>query len=266
VLVVADPAEDAPLAGAEEEGIVVADLFEQFNTLHADSKNRIEVVRLFGPREATRTAVLRQLMLRSYDVFHFAGHCVFDEAEPSASGWIFSHGERLSVNELNRIDRIPSFVFSNACESGITPDRSGERSAGLAPSFAEAFFARGVSNFVCTAWPVDDLAAREFALRLYEGLLGIERIADPNNQRPSLTYRYKPQAPKLMYAAMREARQTIAAPPYDFRTWGAYQHYGNPYFRFFDPITMDIEGDSQEILEAGGGRKPKKRGRSNKSK
>src|SRR5262245_13322270 len=28
VLVVADPAEDAPLPGAEEEGIVVADLFE----------------------------------------------------------------------------------------------------------------------------------------------------------------------------------------------------------------------------------------------
>jgi hypothetical protein len=263
--VVADPAEDAPLPGAEEEGIVVADLFEQFNTLHVQSENRVEVVRLFGPREATRTAVLRQLMLRSYDVLHFAGHCVFDEADPSASGWIFSHGERLSVNELSRIDRIPSFVFSNACESGITPDRSGERSAGLAPSFAESFFARGVSNFVCTAWPVDDLAAREFALRLYEGLLGIERIDDPNKQHVSLTYRYKPQVPKLMYAAMRDARQRIAGVPYDFRTWGAYQHYGSPYFRFFDPTTMDLEPASQEVLEAGSDKKPKKRGRSGKS-
>jgi hypothetical protein len=69
-----------------------------------------------------------------------------------------------------------------------------------------------------------------------------------------------------MYAAMRDARQTIAAPPYDFRTWGAYQHYGNPYFRFFDPITMDLEAASREILEAGSEEKPKKRGRSNKSK
>src|SRR5918999_5020784 len=81
--------------------------------------------------------------------------------------------QRLSANELNRIDRVPKFVFSNACESGITPDRSRERSVDLAPSFAEAFFARGVANFVCTAWPVDDAAARVFALTLYSDLLGI---------------------------------------------------------------------------------------------
>jgi hypothetical protein len=258
VLVVADPAEDAPLPGAEEEGIVVADLFEQFNTLHAQSDNRIEVVRLFGPREATRTAVLRQLMLRSYDVLHFAGHCVYDKDDPSASGWIFSHGERLSVNELNRIDRIPSFVFSNACESGITPDRSGERSAELAPSFAEAFFARGVSNFVCTAWPVDDLAAREFALQLYEGLLGITRVTQQADDQDPLAYHYQQRIPKPMHAAMRDARQAIAAPPYDFRTWGAYQHYGNPYFRFFEPITMDLKPLPKEIVGATNSKERKK--------
>ena len=34
----------------------------------------------------------------------------------------------LSANELSRVDRVPSFVFSNACESGITPSRSDLRS------------------------------------------------------------------------------------------------------------------------------------------
>jgi hypothetical protein len=231
VLVVADPAEDNRLPGAEAEGAAVADLFERFNDVHRSSENRVEVVRLLGPQEATRTNVLRQLILRSYDVLHFAGHCVYDREHPEASGWIFSRGTRITANELNRIDRVPGFIFSNACESGITPDRAELRSVELAPSFAESFFQRGVSNFVCTAWPVDDVAAQEFAITLYERLLGL-RAADENRRQ------YDPVLPGLMHVAMREARLSIAATASGAQTWGAYQHYGNPYLRLFDPTSM----------------------------
>lgn len=238
VLVVADPAEDAHLPGAEEEGVEVADLFERFNSVYEElSYNRVEVVRLFGPYEATRTTVLRHLLLHSYDVLHFAGHCVYDPEHPQNSGWIFSGGKRISASELNRIDRVPKFVFSNACESGITPDRSEMRSAGLAPSFAETFFKRGITNFVCTAWPVDDAAARQFALTLYANLLGLYR-ADARESR------YEPTDPHPMHAAMRSARLAVAESLGGTRTWGAYQHYGSPYFRFFDAAAMrrDQEG------------------------
>ncbi|MBI3950310.1 MAG: CHAT domain-containing protein [Acidobacteria bacterium] len=231
VLVVADPAEDAPLPGAEAEGAEVADLFESFNAVYRSPDNRVEVVRLFGPREATRTNVLRELILRRYDVLHFAGHCVYERDNLASSGWIFTGGERLSANELNRVDRVPKFVFSNACESGITPDRSENRSVDLAPSFAEAFFARGVSNFVCTAWPVDDIAARLFALRLYSGLLGLKKKDDGGDG-------YVQGILEPMHVAMREARCLIAGSQNGARTWGAYQHYGNPYFRFFDPYSL----------------------------
>jgi hypothetical protein len=37
-----------------------------------------------------------------------------------------------------------------------------------------------------------------------------------------------------MQSAMRTARLAIAATPNGLRSWGAYQHYGNPYFRLFD--------------------------------
>ena len=232
VLVVADPAEDARLPGAEEEGVAVADLFETFNEVWGpESDNRVTVVRLLGSTEATRTHVLRHLMLRSYDVLHYAGHCVFDERDFNRQGWVFTDGELLSPNELNRIDRIPKFVFSNGCESGITPDRSEERSAGLAPGFAESFFQRGVANFVCTAWPVDDGAAREFAVTLYSRLLGLE--PDPDHPR-----RYRPVAPKPMHEAMHDARLSIFGTVTGARSWGAYQHYGSPYFYLFDPRTI----------------------------
>jgi pimeloyl-ACP methyl ester carboxylesterase len=241
VLVVADPAEDAHLPGAEEEGAEVAHLFESFNRVYAtSSESRVEVVRIFGPREGTRTNVLRHLMLRSYDVLHFAGHCMFDSQEPSSSGWIFTGGERLSAKELDRIDRIPRFVFSNACESGITPDRAEDRADGLAPSFAEAFFKRGVSNFVCTAWPVDDAAAQLFALTLYSGLLGLTRSQAAGYQQG----RFRP-----MHEAMREARMAIFSSVKDNRTWGAYQHYGNPYMRFFNEDTL-LRNKGQKTVES----------------
>jgi hypothetical protein len=218
------------LPEAEREGAEVAALFRAFNTVHATSANRVEVVRMLGPEEATRSKVLRELMNRTYDVLHFAGHCVYDTAAPAESGWLFTGGERLAVNELNRVDRIPKFVFSNACESGVTGD--GERSpAGLAPTFAEAFFARGVSNFVCTAWPVNDTAARQFALELYSALLGVRAGDVPG--------RYAAGEVQPMYAAMRDARQHIWTSLEGAMTWGAYQHYGDPLLRLFDPRHMD---------------------------
>ena len=269
VLIVADPAEDAHLPGAEEEAVAVADLFESYASRQQASKQqaskeqaskqqvinptRVEVKRLFGPIDATRTNVLRELMLRPYDILHFAGHCVYQwDGNPNLSGWIFNakRKELLSANELNRIDRIPKFVFSNACESGITPDRAQTRDDRLAPSFAEAFFNRGVANFVCTAWPVDDVAARVFAVTLYTHLLGIQASA----AEPS---------PVPMHEAMRQARLTIADTPNGRTTWGAYQHYGNPYFRlFYDPA--DSRASVSRTSKNGG--KPTKKARSTKAK
>lgn len=243
VLIVADPAEDKPLSGAEAEGAEVAELFESFNTIYNLPHNRVEVMRMFGPRKATRTNVLRELMLQPYDVLHFAGHCVYRaNDDPNLTGWIFHAGKKelLTANELTRIDRVPKFIFSNACESGVTPDRTEGRNVDLAPSFAEAFFARGVSNFVCTAWPVNDIAARLFALRLYSGLLGIEKAGledESAGVENAASYRKRDRL-EAMYEAMREARCLIAASPSGALTWGAYQHYGKPGFTFFDPETL----------------------------
>lgn len=215
VLVVANPAENEPLEHAAEEGDEVADLFRKFNE-QAPQGVDIDVVSLIGPEQATITEVLSHLMLERFHVLHFAGHCQFEEADPEQTGWIFGEHQFLTADELTRIDRVPEFVFSNACESGITLDRSSDRTAALAPSFAESFFSRGVGNFVCTAWPVDDSAARKFALRLYAGLLGIHKEEGD---------------PLAMHEAMKLARQAIVDTPRGARSWGAYQHYGDPYYR-----------------------------------
>jgi pimeloyl-ACP methyl ester carboxylesterase len=219
VLVVADPAEEEALPGAQEEGEAVASIFEEFGR---ETGRTVEVVRLFGPGEATRVAVLDHLINHRFDVLHYSGHCDFNQDDPQDSGWLFSKNKKLNAHALRRVDRIPRFVFSNACESGITPDRADKRNALLGPSFAEAFFERGVANFICTAWPVNDAAALEFARRLYRGVLGLRSSGQP---------------PEPIYEAMSAARQEIARLGLGgLQTWGAYQHYGDPFFRFFiDP-------------------------------
>jgi CHAT domain len=221
VLVVADPAEDAPLPGAQEEGEAVAAIFDEFGQ---QSARKVEVVRLFGPGQATRVSVLDHLINQSFDLMHYAGHCFFNKENPPLSGWIFTDQKVLSANELTRVDRIPRFIFSNACESGITPDRADKRSALMAPSFAEAFFARGVANFVCTAWPIDDSAALEFARRFYRGILGLRGEGTPAES---------------LHEAMRQGRREIARlGPGGMQTWGAYQHYGDPNLRIIPRATQ----------------------------
>jgi pimeloyl-ACP methyl ester carboxylesterase len=197
VLLVADGAAEHPLPGAQREARALADLF---------GAQGIECRTLLGPSEATALNVLLAIHDDPpFDVLHYAGHCVFREDDPAASGFLFSNGDVLNPGDLGRIDRVPRFVFANACESGALP----ERSAAMAPSLAETFFSKGVGNFVCTAWPVEDDAALTFSRTLYETLLG-----------PAA-------APAPMWRAMRRARQSIA----HSACWAAYQHYGDPYFR-----------------------------------
>ena len=98
------------------------------------------------------------------------------------------------------------------------------------PSFAEAFFAQGVANYVGTAWPVDDIAARLFATTLYGSLIGLDVGPDGQLQAadPEGTGHLKPRP---MHLAMLRARLAVARTVGGRGTWGAYQHYGNPYYR-----------------------------------
>jgi CHAT domain-containing protein len=66
---------------------------------------------------------------------------------------------------------------------------------------AQAFFERGVQNYIGTGWPVDDAAAFEFAKVFYEEALSGKELG------PSLS----------------KARKAILT---NGSTWGAYQHYG----------------------------------------
>lgn len=120
-------------------------------------------------------------------------------------------------------------------------------------SMAEAFFSRGIPNFLGTGWNVDDRLALELATEFYRNLLGIDAEG-----------RLIEEGGKAIGEALRLARKSIgpdkARLEAEFRaqkgdddifdrqqdrldhvhsmhnTWGAYQHYGVPTDRLFIPL------------------------------
>ena len=212
ILVIADPAKERELQlpFARMEGRRVVDVLRRMNRpgLRIDVESRI------GPSECDMVEILAQVLIGGFDVVHFAGHGDYDPANPSRSGWIFGRDQVLTARDIFRARRVPRLIFANACFSGVIRDATAhapdELSKGLA-SIAQAFFERGVPNFIGSGWPIGDQQAASFAETFYENALGTNpRLLDA-----------------LTAARRRIFDEGIGA------TWGAYQHYGNPGDQLF---------------------------------
>jgi len=218
VLIVADTDANRSLPAAKDEAEKILATFSEYKrTLrYSGIDQHVLVESLVGPDDAAYDNVLEKLMRDPpFDILHYCGHCEFVAEDPATSGWLFTNGEKITAHELTRVGCVPGLVFSNACSSGTMPPEAASVARRAMPSFAEAFFKQGVKNFICTAWSVSSDRARDFACRFYQVLLGV------NAERRG-----------YMYEAMSEARKSIwSVTPSGTRTWGAYQHYGNPWHR-----------------------------------
>src|SRR5262249_21928065 len=90
---------------------------------------------------------------RGFDVIHYAGHGVFD-LEAGRAGWVFDEDCVLSAQEIFRVRQVPRLVFANACFSAVTTEHQ-EQQRQLV-GLAQAFFSRGIQNYIGTGWEVDD--------------------------------------------------------------------------------------------------------------
>ena len=209
VLVIADPASNAPLEGAKAEGEkVAARLRAAVKELKDKQDVTLTVESCIGPAQCNPVKILDLLMNDTWDIVHYSGHGTFDAGNPNNSGWVFDN-VILSAREIFRTRQVPRLVFANACFSAAfnnntepTAEEANRKLAGL----AEAFFERGVQNYIGTGWPVDDQGAQLFAELFYEQALKGEFLGE----------------------ALATARQGIGKAN---STWGAYQHYGQSNVR-----------------------------------
>ncbi|HKO97285.1 MAG TPA: CHAT domain-containing protein [Pyrinomonadaceae bacterium] len=205
ILVIADPASDSDLRleGAAREGEQVVKILKEYQARMAGSLD-VEIVSRIGPKECNPFEILALIVDETFDVVHYSGHGTFDSKKPNNSGWVFSHKLTLSAREIFRARQVPRVVFANACFSAVTnrqEEPTTEQATRKLAGLAEAFFERGVQNYIGTGWPVDDAAAVQFASVFYERAMN----------------------GKLLGEALAEARRSIFNAG---STWGAYQHYG----------------------------------------
>jgi hypothetical protein len=155
------------------------------------------------------------LMNDQYDLIHYAGHGVCDLAT-GQNGWLFGPNYVLSAKDIFRVRQVPRLVFANACFSSLTSDHSEQRR--YMATMAQAFFARGIPNYIGAGWQVDDDCAVECARWFYARLMGLH---GPDEGVSST------QSEATIGRALRAARdQTLARKP-GSSSWGAYQHYGH---------------------------------------
>lgn len=221
VLVIADPAPgDLHLDGAREEGEKVVEVLESLKQELKDRSNiDVEVEPRLGPLRCNPIDILSLIFNRTFDVIHFCGHGIFNAKYPNRSGWVFSDACILSAREIFRMRQVPRLVFANACFSAVVsekrrvtpkskevPEVSAEETSRKLAGLAEAFFERGVQNYIGTGWKVKDSAASQFAETFYKNAVRGELIGD----------------------ALSVARQSIFD---QGSTWGAYQQYGQSSVR-----------------------------------
>lgn len=234
-LVIADPAHDDPelkLEGAATEGIRVVAKLNEFKKRLEKRGIEVEIVDRVagdGRRRIDPIEILALLIDETFDVIHYSGHGVFDKERPDLSGWVFGQNCILSAREIFRARQVPRLVFANACFTGVINDRSKSSTGRLLEKrdlsaeetnkklagLAEAFFERGVQNYIGTGWAVDDAAAVTFAEVFYE----------------------KAMSGELLGPALSAARKAIFED--ETSSWGAYQHYGQSNTR----LTLPNSGD-----------------------
>ncbi len=192
VLVIADPAPGLlALAGARREGLAVVDVLEKARIAWGDRYDITAEVRIGPGRDAQAEQILKALRRKGswlnakpcdplelailivndqQDIIHYAGHGVADQ-RTGQTGWVFAPDCVLSAKEIFRVRQVPRLVFANACFSATTSDREEMRKhmTGL----AQAFFARGIPNFIGAGWAVDDSCAEECARWFYARLFGL---------------------------------------------------------------------------------------------
>jgi len=238
VLVIADPAPDPlGLPYARREGLAVVDVLEKARIAwmgRYDIKVEVRIGPPGGDEQAKQmlNALNRKgswlrarpcdplelamlIVSDQQDIIHYAGHGLADPAT-GQTGWVFAPNCVLSAKEIFRVRQVPRLVFANACFSAVTSDSDEMRKhmSGL----AQAFFARGIPNFIGAGWKVNDACAEECARWFYARLMGLRA---PNESTCG-------SGPGTIGESLRAGRQHAFELKPASSSWGAYQHYGNP--------------------------------------
>lgn len=124
------------------------------------------------------------------------------------SGMLIGPNIFLTPGDIEQLRFVPEMVFINCCHLGKTEIHAAQHNL-LAANLGVQFIRMGVRAVVCAGWAVDDFAAITFATVFYKQMLKGESFGE----------------------SIRLARTSTKLEHPHANTWGAYQCYGDPYYR-----------------------------------
>ncbi len=205
--ILANPGGDLAVAG--DEGLKIFQLMAQLN-------QESDIAEPVLDAQITPDEIKEKF--KTYDMVHFAGHAEYaSQTEGKDSGWKLAGGN-FTVRDIDKMASgaaMPSFVFSNACQSARTEEWEQKKESDDGTSFglANAFLRAGVRHYVGTFWEIPDESGSHFACQFYRLLSsGIPIGKAVRTAREELTKQYGPHI-----------------------CWASYILYGDPRITYFDP-------------------------------
>ena len=205
-LVIGDPIYNtenlSQLTGALQEAKDVANIFKA---------NRVDTNMLLN---SNPLSIVKALFAEEYKILHIASHGFYNPEKKNV-GIAIGDGKSLSPGTIKQMTAIPEFVFINCCYSGTINEIDEQYSRNrhkLAANVGTQFIEMGVKAVVVAGWAVDDAAALLFAKTLYSCLFQGDTFG----------------------SAVLRARSECYSEHKGNNTWGAYQCYGDPSYRFED--------------------------------
>jgi len=166
--------------------------------------------------------IVRQLY-KDFKIIHIASHGVLRYGPEKKTGILLSEDVILTPAEFNQISGTPELVFINSCYMGkVEPEQEVyfQDKYELAANIGTQLIRNGVKAVVVAGWAVNDSAARLFAKTFYAEMLNGAYFGEAVKAARAACYRQFPNT----------------------TTWGAYQCYGDQFFRL-------EKGSSQEREE-----------------
>jgi hypothetical protein len=212
-LVIGDPDTEGfvcQLPGAAQEAKTVASIISNYEYK--------VTTKIKGPFAQT----LQALFETEYKIIHLAGHGFFESAKKddpcgnAASdngGMVIGNNIFLTAKEINQMSQVPEFVFINCCFLGKV-DGDAENNAQLhyklAANIGVQLIEMGVKAVVAAGWAVDDDAALLFSETFYKEMFDGAGFGEAVQQARSQCFEKYPHT----------------------NTWGAYQCYGDQFYKF----------------------------------
>lgn len=163
--------------------------------------------------------IMMELFSKHYMMMHFAGHGIYDP-ENNNIGIAIGSGICIDPAMINQLGYVPEFVFINCCFSGVINAKDNKYSQNryrLAANIGTQLIEMGVKAIVIAGWAVDDSAAKVFSETFYERMLQ--------------GYDFGSSVQFARFECYQQHKHS--------NTWGAYQCYGNQFYKFNDRQKLD---------------------------